>query len=323
MSAAVPPTEIVLRNTPGAGQSSDFDALMVCAVIVTYGPDPVLLRKVVASVASQVGHVVVFDNGSRAVDVVGLLAGQERVSVVPSGLNVGLGAALNRACERARQMGFQYVLLMDQDSVLADGMVQTLGTALVDLQQAGHVAAVGPQFRDARSGEPAPFVRFGFPLNRKLRGGAGQRISCDFLITSGSLVPVAALERIGPMDEALFIDNLDMDWCFRAKRAGFSLHGICDAQMAHSIGEELRASWVKQDGVIVHKPFRLYFIMRNRVLLYRRRYTPRVWIAQDVPRLVLKFVGNALFLPQRWQRLVFMCRGVRDGLLGRGGGLPG
>lgn len=323
MPAAVPLAENAVRHADGRGHATRFDAQSTCAVIVTYGPDPALLQQVVASVVPQVGHVVVFDNGSGGVDVAGLLAGHRRVSVMPSALNVGLGAALNRACERARELGFLHVLMMDQDSVLAEGMVRTLGAALVELQQGGDVAAVGPQFRDARSGELAPFVRFGFPFNRKLRGGPGQRVSCDFLITSGSLVPVESLVLIGPMDEALFIDNIDMDWCFRAKRAGLSLHGICDAQMAHSIGEELLASRVKQDGVIVHKPFRLYFIMRNRVLLYRRGYTPRVWIAQDVPRLVLKFIGNALFLPARWQRLVFMCKGLRDGVVGRTGGLPG
>lgn len=323
MAAAVPPVENAARTTRDGGHAAAFDAQATCAVIVTYGPDPALLQQVVASVAPQVGHVVVFDNGSRALDVADLLESRARVSVMPSPLNIGLGAALNRACERAGDMGFGYVLLMDQDSVLADGMVRTLGAALVELQQADDVAAVGPQFRDSRSGDLAPFVRFGFPFNPKLRGGAGQRVSCDFLITSGSLIPMTALRRIGPMDEALFIDNIDMDWCFRAKGAGFSLHGICDAQMAHSIGEELLASRVKQDGVIVHKPFRLYFIMRNRVLLYRRRYTPLVWIAQDLPRLVLKFIGNALFLPARRQRLVFMCKGLRDGLLGRSGGLPG
>lgn len=320
MSTAVSPA-CVARSVP-SDTGASFDARSVCAAIVTYGPDPALLRRVVDSVQTQVGHVVVFDNGSRSVDVAQLLDGRADVSVVASPVNVGLGAALNRACEKAAALGFAHVLLMDQDSVLAEGMVQTLGTALLALQQTEAVAAVGPQFRDSRSGTLAPFVRFGFPLNTKLRGAPGERVSCDFLITSGSLVPVAALQQIGAMDEGLFIDNIDMDWCFRAKRSGYALYGICDAQMVHSIGEELRPSRVKQDGVIVHKPFRLYFINRNRVLLYRRAYTPGVWIAQDLPRLLLKLVGNALFLPQRWQRCRFMYKGLRDGLFGRTGGLP-
>ncbi|MGE6334163.1 glycosyltransferase family 2 protein [Stenotrophomonas sp. NPDC077659] len=305
-----------------AARSSDGDAPRVCAVIVTYGPDPALLPRVVDSVLQQVGHLVVFDNGSGEVDVAALLGGRAGVSLVASPHNVGLGCALNRAYETAATLGYDHVLLMDQDSVLAPGMVDVLWTALTELAQSGPVAAVGPQFRDSRSGVLAPFVRFGFPLNHKLRGGPGQRVSCDFLITSGSLVPMKALHAIGPMDEGLFIDNLDMDWCFRAKRAGYALYGICDAQMSHSIGEELLPSRAKPDGVIVHKPFRLYFIMRNRVLLYARAYTPRVWIAQDIPRLLLKLVGNGLFLAPRWVRLRFMLKGLWDGMRGVTGGLP-
>jgi len=305
-----------------AASPAGFDPSRVCAVIVTYGPDAALLRRVVDSVLQQVGHLVVFDNGSGDVDVAALLGDAAGVSLIASPHNVGLGSALNRAYQKADALGFDQVLLMDQDSVLAPGMVDVLGTALAELASAERVAAVGPQFRDSRSGVLAPFVRFGFPLNHKLRGGPGQRISCDFLITSGSLVPMDALREIGPMDEGLFIDNLDMDWCFRAKRSGYALYGICDAQMSHSIGEELLPSRAKPDGVIVHKPFRLYFIMRNRVLLYARAYTPRVWIAQDVPRLVLKLVGNSLFLAPRWARLRFMLRGLWDGLRGRTGPLP-
>ncbi len=299
-----------------------FNARRVCAVIVTYGPEPELLRRVIDSVLQQVGHLVVFDNGSAAVDVAALLGTRDAVTLLESPANVGLGSALNRACERVQALGFEYVLLMDQDSVLAPGMVDTLGTALLELSRHERVAAVGPQFRDSRSGQLAPFVRFGFPLNHKLRGGPGERVSCDFLITSGSLLPMAALQEVGLMDEGLFIDNLDMDWCFRAKRSGYALYGICDAQMSHSIGEELLPSRAKPDGVIVHKPFRLYFIMRNRVLLYTRVQTPRVWIAQDVPRLVLKLVGNGLFLAPRWIRLRFMLKGLWDGLRGRTGPLP-
>lgn len=219
-------------------------------------------------------------------------------------------------------MGFDYVLLMDQDSVLDKGMVATLGRALANLSRHELVAAVGPQFRDSRSGTLAPFVRFGFPFNVKHLGGPGQLVRCDFLITSGSLIPVGVFDKVGEMDESLFIDNIDMDWCFRASAAGLALYGVCDAQMHHCIGEQLRPSRAKREGVIVHKPFRLYYIMRNRVLLYGRAYTPRVWVLQDLPRLVLKLIGNSLFIAPRWERLGFMWRGLWDGLRGVRGPIP-
>ncbi|WP_137191668.1 glycosyltransferase family 2 protein [Stenotrophomonas rhizophila] len=309
------------QNHPTRGQAA-IPAADICAVIVTYAPEPALLAQVVASVQTQVGHVVVFDNGSPGIDVATALAGVEAVTVVASACNVGLAAALNRGIERARALGVGHVLLMDQDSVLHAGMVEILAQALAALSAHAPVAAVGPQFVDARSGKSAPFVRMGFPFNDKDYGGPGQTVSCDFLITSGSLMPLAALDRVGGMDESLFIDNVDMDWCFRAKAAGMELHGVCDAQMRHRLGEHLRASRFKPHGVVVHKPFRLYYIMRNRVRLYARASTPRVWVAQDVPRLVLKFLGNSLFIAPRWIRLRFMCRGLWDALRGRGGPMP-
>jgi rhamnosyltransferase len=71
--------------------------------------------------------------------------------------------------------------------------------------------------------------------------------------------------------------------------------------------------------VMIHKPLRLYYIMRNRVLLYGRKETPAVWIAQDLPRLVLKFFGTALFVAPRLRYLRMMVCGLLDGVRGRTG----
>ena len=296
----------------------------VCAIVVTYQPQTEVIDRVLRAVAGQVGGVLLLDNASNSAEAVGYLESAEipGVGVVRLSANVGLGRAFNMGTDQARQRGFRYVLLMDQDSVLAPGMVTTLRSAFESLPDTGSVAAVGPQFFDTRSGRPAPFVRLGFPFNRKLYGGPGQRVECDFLISSGSLLPLAALERVGGMDEGLFIDNVDLEWCFRARSRGLRLYGICDARMDHSIGDRLRRSRIKRDGVVIHSPLRLYYIMRNRLLLYRRAETPRVWIAQDLPRLLLKFFGMALFVAPRRAYLRSMLRGLWHGMRGVNGPMP-
>jgi rhamnosyltransferase len=300
----------------------------VCAVVITYHPQLDVLRQVLASVEHQVGCTMVFDNATGGVDAAAfasLLKEAERergIIVLRSPVNVGLGAAMNRAAERARAAGFAYLLLLDQDSLLDPNMVSTLQDACEALAKTRPVAAVGPQFRDRRNGHVAPFNRIGFPLNRKLFGGTGQVVPCDFLISSGSLLSLDTLARIGGMDERLFIDNVDMEWCFRARHRGFELFGICDARMEHSIGDALRAAWLKPGGVMIHKPIRLYYIMRNRLLLYGREETPAVWIAQDLPRLMLKFVGTALFVAPRLHYLRMMVHGLADAVRGIDGPMP-
>lgn len=296
----------------------------VCAVVITYQPELGVLRQVLDSVLPQVGSLLLFDNASGGpnADAFGRFladAQAQGVTVVCSPANVGLGAAMNHAAEHARISGFTYLLLLDQDSLLDPQMVSTLKAACEELAKTKPVAAVGPQFSDRRNGHVAPFIKIGFPLNRKLYGAPGEHVPCDFLISSGSLLPLRTLAQIGGMDERLFIDNVDMEWCFRSRHRGFHLYGICDARMRHSIGDTVRAAWLKPGGVMIHKPVRLYYIMRNRVLLYGRKETPVVWIAQDVPRLVLKFVGTALFVSPRLQYLRMMLRGLGDALRGRSG----
>jgi rhamnosyltransferase len=57
-------------------------------------------------------------------------------------------------------------------------------------------------------------------------------------------------------------------------------------------------------------------MMRNRVLLYRRAYTPRRWIAQDVPRVLVKLLLFSVLIGPRWHNLRAMLAGLRAGLQG-------
>lgn len=296
----------------------------VVAVAVTYGPDEAALPDVLERAAAQVGRLVVLDNdspetdGSHWSDRIRI---PEGVEVVRLASNVGLGAAYNRAARIARDLGARFVLLLDQDSRLDEGCVDLLLRHHDLRAERGPVGAVGPTFVDERSGERAPFVRFGFPLNRKVDAPAGGDVDADFLISSGSLIPLAAIDAAGGFDEGLFIDSVDMEWCFRAKAAGLQLVGVADARMLHAIGDEL----VRLPGgatMFVHSPLRLYMMTRNRVALWRRPGTPGVWTAQDVPRMAFKLARMTAFAAPRGRNARAMLRGALDGWRGRQGPPP-
>lgn len=321
-------TDVMPPATPrdDAGDLRDAAARGTCAVLVLYRPDLALLGESLAAIAPQVGRVVLLDNGGGDAAFDAWLANATAAGhdVLRSERNLGLAEGFNRGIARARAAGFAHVLLLDQDSVAALDMVARLFDALhAESGDGAPVAAVGAQYVDARSGLVAPFVRIGFPLNDKIEGGPGQRVDCDFLISSGSLLPMAVLDRVGAMDASLFIDNVDLDWSFRATAAGHRLVGACDARMRHSIGDALRPSRLLRHGVKVHSPLRLYYSTRNRVLLYRRAHVPRVWVAQDLPRLAGKLAAMSLLVAPRLANLRAMLRGLLDGLRGRSGPRPG
>ncbi len=304
--------------------SFEADAHSVCAVIVTYHPNLPRLRVLLEVSLPQVSHLVVVDNGSdeRVLASIQTWAENDGFSVIGLGENAGVAAAQNQGISWARAQGCSHVLMFDQDSVPSSGMVQKLLGALDEMRASvTTVAATGPRLIDRRTGKSTPFVRFGLlgVTRQAWRAETSRLIETDFLVSSGMLIPMEILDRVGLPEEGLFIDNVDMEWCFRARDMGLSLYGVYDAVMEHSVGDEIIQ--LGNYAIYLHNPLRQYYIMRNRILLYQRSYSPWGWIVQDFARMLFKLMAFSLFFPPRRQNIAMMLKGIRDGLTGKMGKL--
>mgnify|MGYP002888735411 CR=1 FL=1 len=58
----------------------------------------------------------------------------------------------------------------------------------------------------------------------------------ETIITSGSIIPVKVLQNVGLMDETLFIDYIDYEWCLRAIHKGYQIY-LSDSKMRHNMGD--------------------------------------------------------------------------------------
>ena len=281
----------------------------VWAVIVTFNPDLERLGRLVTQMRGQCDAVVIVDNASAADHrpKLSLLAGGAEVTLVENVNNEGLGSALNSGAKRARSLGATHFLFCDQDSIPEPNMVAGLMRALekhADLS----VAAVGPEWYDARTKQ------------RSLT--TGESGEADFLITSGMLVAADVFSRVGPFDEDLFVDSTDREWCFRAKSMGYRLVTVAGSGLAHQLGDRpIRLFGRVLEGWAHHSPRRLYYMMRNRVLLYRRSYVPLRWKCYDVFRAFGKFFVFSIFIGPRGTNARWMLAGLRDGLRGKTGPL--
>ena len=243
---------------------------------------------------------------------------------VTIGMLFGLAAALNKGIQWAGEQASSHVLFLDQDSIPKPDMVGRLVAAIANLASNGaQVAGVGPVVVDPRLGTRSPFVTFG-PLRVIRRSCNGERpdkhLSADFLITSGMLASMQVFAEIGAFDEGLFIDNVDLEWCFRARAKGFRCYGVCDAELEHYLGDSVGRIWLgRWMPIYYHAPIRQYYIMRNRILLYKKRYSPKSWILQDIARAIFKFVVYSVFVKNRLQNIRMMLLGVSDGMRGRVG----
>jgi len=298
----------------------------VVSVTVAYQPDPDLLAQQLRALASQVSVIVVVDNGSsNAADWHSRVAEETGARVLPLPGNLGIAAAQNTGIRYAREAGASHVLLMDHDSVPEAGMVDALLTAEIQLlSQGAKVAALGPVCIDRRTGSLSGFVR--------LQEGRVGRVSCeqaidglvdaDFLIASGSLIPVAALDLVGLMNEGYFIDHVDTEWCLRARDKALRIVGVCAARLNHRLGDSVRRVWVGYwREVPLNSPIRNYYMFRNTVLMMRFAPMSWVWRRSHLLRLLQYVVFSSIAVAPRWKRLGLMAKGVWHGLKGRSGPL--
>jgi rhamnosyltransferase len=287
--------------TPGAA---------VFAVIVTYQPDVAKVRDLLVVLERSVAHCVVVDNGSQA-DLERLTSGQ--VTVERLAVNEGIAAAQNRGVTIARHRGATHILFLDQDSVPAEGMVEGLVSAVAALEGAGiRVACVGPEIHSLPDDTVARFPQ----VRRACHPLPARAIECLFLISSGTLASMGAMDAIGGFEEGLFIDVVDEEWCLRARSMGYRVFGVPGAVLQHRLGEAPRAFWLgRRRRASRHQPFRYYYIFRNSIEVARRPYVPLRWKLARAALLGKLFLAYGL-LAGRGGELRAMALGVRHGIRG-------
>ena len=284
----------------------------VMAVVVSYKPDIALFARVLALIGPQVAATIVVDNDHRP----RFIPEAEDLHFVSLGGNLGIAKAQNEGIRLAEKLGATHVLLMDQDSLPEPNMVARLLHALREKPDA---ACVGPRFIDDQHGRDiSPFVRVsGFLLKRIRSTPENPVVVVDQLIASGCLIPLDILVQVGGMREDLFIDFVDVEWCFRARRQGYNCYGVHDAVMHHRLGD--RAIVFLGLVFTIHSPLRYYYRCRNAVLLFREKWICPKWKIACFIYFSTKLLLGTMLVDERFNNLKMISRGILDGLRGRSG----
>ncbi len=288
----------------------------VCtAVVVTFEPDAALLNNL-RSLCSQVGQIIVVDNGSAGtsleiVEQVGHLTG---VHLVRNEENLGIAAALNIGIRRALDAGCQWVATFDQDSAVTARYFEDLLRAY----------AICPEPEKVGMIVPGQWVPHCDP-----DGGAQNVARRDFTFVkgasnSGCLIRADIFSRIGFYDEPLFIDYVDTDFCLRLRKRGFRILCAPQVVLRHELGDkQVRRFLGLSISFRIHSAWRYYYNIRNRTVLHLRYLASfPAWVLWDWSRMLLELCRIAILEHQRGHKLSCAFRGLWDGLRGRLGRHP-
>lgn len=262
-------------------------------------------------------HVTVVDNGSTDGSPALLRARFPEVTVLETGENLGFAGGNNVGLRCALDRGAGYALLLNNDTEVAPDFLRRM----VEVAEADpRVGMVGPTIyyydhpEVIWSAGGAIDWRWGrtwmVGLDEPDRGQFGtEPRAVDFVTGCAMLVRREVMERVGLLDERFFLYYEEVEWCVRARRAGFAVLHVPTARIWHKIPADGRS-----DSPRVH-----YYMSRNRLLFLRLIGAgPGVWLRSlvgDYARTLLAWTllprwrGKAPMRRAMWAALVDAARG--------------
>ncbi len=266
--------------------------MRVLAAIVAYNPDHNRLLENIKAVKHQVDGIAIFNNGGLDSSTF-----QSDIIILSQGRNnIGIATALNLLCKYGKDNGFDWVLSLDQDSVVPNGLVD----AYKNYWNNGSIAILCPSIYDRNYGTMAYDT------------GSGKTIDeVDACITSGSLMRLSAWEKVQGFWDELFIDMVDFDICWSLKEAGYKIVRVNNQVLLQEIGKAKKVTLFGKENVVYnHSPQRCYYMIRNTLAVGRKHHRKSQCLRWVLKRILLinLFEGEKLHKDQ------MILRGIIDGL---------
>lgn len=228
-----------------------------------------------------------------------------------TGVNLGFAEGNNFGIRKALDDGADYVLVINNDTVLDKNLVvQLFKVASLNIQS-GIVApkiyfAPGYEYHKARYEERERGKVFWYAggiidwnnvlmshrgVDEVDKGQYDENVETDFTSGCAMFVGREIFKKIGLFDKRYFLYLEDVDFCQRAKKAGFKVFYTPKAKLWHA----------NAGSSAVGGPLQDYYLTRNR-MLFGMRYAP--WRTKFA---LFKESIRLLLTGRRWQQ-----RGIRD-----------
>lgn len=263
--------------------------------IVTYQPELSRLSdNLRAAFASMmVSRVIIYDNHSDNCETIRQLTALDSHCLLMEGdENRGIAYALNALCQKAVDEGCDWILTLDQDSVIPKGLLDEYNH-YTDQDDLGIIC---PGIIDRNMGREYTRQTSGTEYIRQC-------------ITAGNLVRLEVWQKIGGYSEELFIDGVDFDFCMKMGEAGFKIlrtNNVCLLQeVGH--GRKIPLPFHHQMSALNHSPQRLYYIARNYLYIGRRYHQRWHWAIEVAKRMFIV----VCFEDNRREKLRAMFLGIR------------
>lgn len=256
--------------------------MMIFAGIVIFNPNYERFKQNIECIINQVEEIILYNNGcSEEVKLYIDSLASKKVKMVGEGCNLGLAYALNQIMKVAKDDHANWMITLDQDSVLPENYVNEIEKR-ISLHANEKIAIICPSVIDKRR----------INISNKVVSFSNDDYYINMCITSGSCTNIKAWEDVGKFDEYLFIDLIDNDFCKRLVASDWKILKIASVELDQEFGKitpkgERTVSFLKKVCEVIPNeklavnvsklaykktvdPMRVYYTNRNIIYLNRK-----------------------------------------------------
>jgi len=220
--------------------------------------------------------VILVDNGSTDGSVGAVKVSFPAVTVLETGENLGFAKGNNVGLRHALAHGANYMLLLNNDTVVAPDLISVLVGALESTPQAGMAGPTIYYFDRPTTiwsaGGAIDWWRGDsrmMGLDEADKGQYNTVREVDFVTGCALLTRREVIEKAGMLDSRFFMYYEETEWCVRVVRAGYKILHVPQARVWHKIRPVQQAASSR-----IH-----YYMTRNRLLFLKStRASMRAWI---------------------------------------------
>ena len=193
------------------------------AGIITYNPNIERLLEVVNSIRCQVDEIYIYDNGSKNnSDLHDAFCEIRNIKIIDIEKNVGIAEASNQMCEYAINKGYEWILILDHDTICPKQLVSTYMIYTNDI----------------RIGIICPSVLDKDITNNRWKGNNTVKIEyVERCIQSATMVRLESWKKVGGYDSWMFIDFVDFDFCKKLQLANYKILRCNTVEVDHKLGQ--------------------------------------------------------------------------------------
>lgn len=278
----------------------------IAAAVILYFPDDKTVSNI-TSYNAAVNKVYILDNTDRPHQHgQGDFSNLDNCDYFRDGINMGIAARLNQACKMAKDAGYDWLLTMDQDSHFDQNTLQTYFSCINSFEHAASTGMFGVNYLEADAST-----------------SVCQNKQVHQLITSGSVVNLNLIHKTGGFDENLFIDEVDLEYCYKCIRLGLKVVEFPNIYLHHSLGNtsnHISFKSLKVTPRVLHSPIRIYYMCRNYFYInakYRDIFSNEISMRRKV--LLNRIKNNLIYGSNKLALLRYIYRAIADFKKGRVG----